>query len=347
MDDTGKKCSGMEDRIILYVDGELSAPERLEVESHLKSCDACRKLHESYAKLDRAASAVFVSDRRVPPVGLEKPVASRISELIGNFFLSPRFAFQAAALAAFILAAIVFYRGHIATEPSSVAVFGRFTCREFHIGSEPAAMASYYGVGEIAEGATIRAVENGTFSSEKFNVTFKPGALAKLESGKISLAGGSIDIDYFKKPAPANFEISTPNARIFIRGTKLKVSYFDSVTAVSVAEGRVAVMKKGGELVLGAGDGATVKKDGEAEISPKKETRAEPPVSVIPKAPAADRPVTAYEEPTAEAAVIKIDETTQPVAIEKKGNEKVLDYEVDIDSMDDRVKKLFFRKKQR
>lgn len=342
-------CDGMEDRIILYVDRELAPGERLEVENHLKSCASCRKIFESYAKIDRAASSVFVSERRLPAVKLEKSPSAGFFEQMRYLFGASRFALHAAAVAACVLAAVALYHSHIATESPSAPSFGRFTCREFRVGSEPAAIVNYHGAGEIAEGSTIAAAEPGAFSSERYDVAFRRGARAKLGSTEIALAEGTIDINYFSKPAPAGFAITTPNARILIRGTKLRVSYLNSATEVFVTEGLVAVAKKSAELILGAGEGAVVKIDGEAEFVPAKQKSDGP--KVFPQGPPDDTVPAGFRAPeTAESGVNAAgvhDGGTAPAAIEKKPGEKILDYEVDLESMDERTRNLFFRNKTR
>ena len=356
MGDVEIKCSGMEDNIILYVDRELSETEKCGVERHLESCPKCRKLYESYAKLDKSASRLFVSERPLAKVRLEKPAAAVFMDNIREWFASPRFTFQAAALAVFIFSAFLFYRGGIGPKSTPSAVLGKFICREFQAGAGQGNFASYFGAGEIADGAMVKAIEPGAFSSGKFNVIFRSGAEAKLGSGEIMLVSGSIDIDYFKKPAPANFVITTPNSRIFIRGTKLSVSYFNSVTEISVAEGRVAIMKKDGELILGPGDGAIVKITGEPERLTGKEVHKDLKTSELElkkisddKAldAAARSGVKPEETGTAETAVKNNGESTLPATVEKGPDEKILDYEVDLDSMDEKTRKLFFKNKPR
>ncbi|HNY11520.1 MAG TPA: zf-HC2 domain-containing protein [Candidatus Wallbacteria bacterium] len=357
MDDTAKKCSGMEDNIILYVDGELSEAEKRNVERHIESCSKCRKLHESYAKLDKAASALFVSERPLVKVRIQKTLAQKILEMISGLAVSQRFAFQTAVLAAFIFSAFFLYHGFLGPKLSSKAVLGRFVCPRFQAGVELEPVAGYFGAGEIFDGATVKAIETGTFSSDKFNVTFKSGAQAKLGANGIKLIAGAIDIDYFKKPAPVDFEISTPNSLIFIRGTRLAVSYLNSVTEVSVVEGRVAVMKKSGELILVAGDGAIIKKDGEPWRLTKNEIHVDMRTGELELKKNNDHKAldtllridSSRSEKTGpvEITVKNNNEGTQPVVIEKGPVEKLFDYEVDLNSMDEKTRRLFFKNKPR
>ncbi len=354
MGDVEKKCSGMEDEIILFIDGELSEAEKRGIESHLASCPACSKLYESYAKLDKTVSGIFVSARPLPEVRFEPSFIQRIMENLRKFVSSQRFAFSAAALAALLFSAFLLYSGSADKKHFPSAVLGRFVCPAFQAWVEPAPPADHFSAGEITDGMTVKAGGPGTFSSEKFSVIFKTGSCAKLGSAGIKLAAGEIDIDYFKKQAPLNFEITTPNSRIFIRGTKLKVRYNGSITDISVSEGVVAVMKKEGELILGAGDGAIVKKEGEPERLINKDVHLELKTNEAElkknndhKVPdAISRIVEKHEGiETAETIVKQVYEDTQPVIIKNGPGEKILDYEVDINSMDEKTRRLFFNNK--
>ena len=363
MDGTAKKCPVSEDDIILFVDRELSETEKRRVESHIKICGKCRIIYESYAKIDRSVSELFVSNRPLPEVRLEKPFVSRIADAIKKL-LPPRrrLAFQALALAAFVFAFFLFYHNYLASNKQGVEPFGRFICAEFQLDGESVPVVMRSGAAEIAEGSTLKAIGKGMFTSDKFDVIFKPGARAKLGSSGISLAAGAIDINYFKKYVPADFEISTPNAKIFIRGTRLAVSYLDGVTEVSVAQGRVAVLKKTGELILAAGERAVVMKEGEPSLLPKveepvSETReTELKIQGEHKNTSAAAPVNNGDK-TEETGVSGISKTSETVIKSPEnapappesnaGNsEKILDYEVDLDSMDEKTRRIFFPKRQ-
>jgi len=354
MGDVEKKCCGMEDEIILFVDGELSEAEKREFESHMASCPECRKLYESYAKLDKAASGLFVSSRPLPKVRFEPSFVQRILENLRNLVSPRRFAFSAAVIALFIVSAFLLYGGSRDQKPVSSAVLGRFVCPSFQAWVEPAPAADHFGAGEIIDGMTVKTAAPGTFSSEKFSVLFKTGSCAKLGSGGINLAAGEIDIDYFKKPVTLNFEISTPNSRIFIRGTKLKVRYNGSVTDISVSEGVVAVLKKEGEFILGAGESAIVKKEGEPKRLMDKDVRIEQGTNELELKKNNDHKVQdaisrIVERPevieTVETSVKPAGENTKPVTVEKGPKEKILDYEVDLNSMDEKTRRLFFNNK--
>lgn len=362
MDDIEKKCPVSEDDIILFVDRELSETEKRRVESHIKICDKCRIIYESYAKIDRSVSELFVSKRPLPEVRLEKTFISRIADAIKNM-LAPRrgLAFQALALAAIVFASFLFYHNYLVSNKHGVAPFGRFTCAEFQLDEESVPVIMRSGAAEIAEGSTLKAIGKGIFTSDKFDVIFKPGAQAKVSSSGISLAAGAIDINYFKKYVPADFEISTPNAKIFIRGTRLAVSYMDGVTEVSVAQGRVAVLKKTGELILAAGERAVVMKEGEPSLLPKLEEPAdetrETGLKIKDEHKNTSAAVPVYNsdktEETSVSGMSKTSETvlkddenaTAPVETGTGITEKILDYEVDLDSMDEKTRRIFFPKR--
>jgi hypothetical protein len=372
MEDIEKKCPVTEDEIILYADRELGETEKRRVENHIKICEKCRGLYETYVRIDRTASELFVSKRPLPEVRLEKPFVSRIADAIKKL-LPPRrrLAFQALALAAFVFTFFLFYHNYLAPNKHGGSSFGRFACDEFQLDGESVPVVMLSGAAEIAEGSTLKAVGKGMFTSDKFDVIFKPGAEAKLGSSGIRLAAGAIDINYYKKYVPADFEISTPNAKIFIRGTRLTVNYSDGITQVSVAKGRVAVLKKEGELILNAGERAVVKKEGEPSLLPK----VEEPVSETRetglkftgghKNKAAAVPAVYNSDITEEAKVSEISRTSgtlqSPLISEtvlkddenatasvKTGEvitEKKLDYEVDLDSMDEKTRRIFFPKR--
>jgi hypothetical protein len=370
MEDIEKKCPVTEDDIILYVDRELGEAEKRRVESHIKICEKCRGLYETYVRVDRTASELFVSKRPLPEVRLEKPFFTRIADAIKNM-IAPRrgFVFGTAALAVLIFSAFLFYYGAGENPKLFRAAIGKFISPAFHNGIGPVDFPGPYEI--VADGATVEADTSGVFLSEKFNIIFEAGAKAKLGSTGICLASGAIDIDYFKKPAPADFEISTPNARIFIRGTRLAVSFLDSVTKISVAEGRVAVLKKEGELIINAGERAVVMKEGEPSLLPKleepvnetretelkiqgehKNTSAAAPVHNGDKTEEAkiseiSRTSGTLQSPLTSETVLKDDENAAaPVKTGEVITEKILDYEVDLDSMDEKTRRIFFPKRQ-
>lgn len=371
MDDIEKKCPVSEDDIILFVDRELSETEKRRVETHIKICEKCRNLYESYVRVDRTASELFVSNRPLPEVRLEKPFVSRVADAIKNM-IAPRrgLAFQALALAFIVFASFLFYHNYLVSNKHGVAPFGRFTCAEFQLDGESVPVVMRSGAAEIAEGSTLKAIGKGMFTSDKFDVIFKPGAQAKVSSSGISLAAGAIDVNYFKKYVPADFEISTPNAKIFIRGTRLAVSYMAGVTEVSVAQGRVAVLKKAGEMILNAGERAVIVKEGEPSLLPKleepadetretglkikdehKNTAVAVPVHNGDKTEEANvseisRTSGKLQSPLTSETVLKNDENaTAPVETGTGITEKILDYEVDLDSMDEKTRRIFFPKR--
>src|SRR6266545_7056245 len=63
------ECEQVREQIALYAAGALDADERAQVERHLASCDACRRLVDELAEaagiLPRALAAV--SPHRLPP----------------------------------------------------------------------------------------------------------------------------------------------------------------------------------------------------------------------------------------------------------------------------------------
>jgi len=71
------KCDHVEDRLAFYVENEIDAAERREIESHLATCQVCEESLAAYMQLE--ASLVQRRDR-VPAAG---PVAARVMQRVG------------------------------------------------------------------------------------------------------------------------------------------------------------------------------------------------------------------------------------------------------------------------
>ena len=69
-------CQGNEEQIQAYLDGELSEPERLAVESHLAECEACAKLVRAYRGLFASLAAPVIPEA---PARLTGAVMARVA----------------------------------------------------------------------------------------------------------------------------------------------------------------------------------------------------------------------------------------------------------------------------
>ena len=134
--------------------------------------------------------------------------------------------------------------------------------------------------------------------------------------------------------------------------------------------GRVAVLKKEGELILAAGERAVVMKEGEPSLAPKTEelvteTR-ETGLLIKDKRENTSAAVSGHNEGrteetkvsepsriprtlpaplTSETALRNTSADTSPAAVNGGISEKILDYEVDLDSMDEKTRRIFFPKR--
>ncbi|NUO49140.1 MAG: FecR domain-containing protein [Polyangiaceae bacterium] len=105
-----------------------------------------------------------------------------------------------------------------------------------------------------------------------------------------------------KLPAPDQFSVHTPDARVVVHGTDFVVSvrldneHGGTVTSVSVREGVVSVHHQGGEAVLGAGESwSSAEQRAPAPVS----ASASPPVPAIASASAVTVPTSKpSEQPT-------------------------------------------------
>ncbi|MBR0715189.1 FecR family protein [Bradyrhizobium liaoningense] len=80
----------------------------------------------------------------------------------------------------------------------------------------------------------------------------------------IELSSKALFIEVPRKPGGARFKVLTPQAIAAVRGTKWAVDASDGKTAVFVADGRVAVSRRGGgkSVTLGVGEGVDVEGPG-------------------------------------------------------------------------------------
>jgi len=107
------QCEKVKNRLVEYVDGELSEPERTEVASHLDECDACRdqcqQLREGDRAIKQALSSLAPPGRYLTSArrkALEEAHADRRRPLK---LISFRRFVAAAAIAAIIASAYVMY----------------------------------------------------------------------------------------------------------------------------------------------------------------------------------------------------------------------------------------------
>lgn len=71
------KCNHVEDRLPFYVENEIDAAERREIDSHLASCHSCGESLAVYVQLE---ASLMQRRERVPAVG---PFATRVMQQVG------------------------------------------------------------------------------------------------------------------------------------------------------------------------------------------------------------------------------------------------------------------------
>jgi anti-sigma factor RsiW len=117
------KCKKYEEKIILYLYGELGEKERAELENHINECPECSK---DFAYTKKVFKALDKSKQEVPEANWEKcwreidTGAHKKPSLQKSSFFFPRWAYVAAALLlVFVLGAII---GRFLFFPSPQAV---------------------------------------------------------------------------------------------------------------------------------------------------------------------------------------------------------------------------------
>jgi anti-sigma factor RsiW len=99
---TTKYCAGMEDKLVVYVDGRANPAERRAVEEHLAACSGCRNRAEDFRALWGALDDLpAISPSAAFDASLRARIAAEPAHRgLWAWLPSPRFAFAVTALVA-------------------------------------------------------------------------------------------------------------------------------------------------------------------------------------------------------------------------------------------------------
>ncbi len=107
------RCKKYEEKIILYLYGELSDKEKAELESHIRTCSLCTRdlayTREVFKAVDRSRPEIPEANWAKCWAGIESGTAPRPREK-KSFFLVPRWVFAAAAVLVIFVAGVLIGR---------------------------------------------------------------------------------------------------------------------------------------------------------------------------------------------------------------------------------------------
>jgi len=286
-----KECDGMEERVILLIDGELDGQEAHATLEHVAECGDCKKLFDEHKRITLAAETLFARKEKLPRICFEEePFFATLLNPISTFFrnlIGARLSRLAVGAAAILIIAVLAFElntfkieSPVATPDTATIVVGRLEGSPVSLTTRDGKLVNIGREGEIAAGSTI-ATGNGEarLATDRYNVNISSRTIAMVTKDGVKLERGRIFIDYFKKPG--HYTIDTPNARIEIVGTKLSVSFDGVKTEVAVTEGKVKVEKNNGEIYLLAGEKALVEKYFEpVKVAPNEKTVVNGPVTI-------------------------------------------------------------------
>lgn len=78
------RCAELENELGCFIDGELAAPERREVENHLGECPACRAQVESQQQVKALVKRTLSGPQAAPPAGLLAKVHTTLDTADGR-----------------------------------------------------------------------------------------------------------------------------------------------------------------------------------------------------------------------------------------------------------------------
>lgn len=134
------KCKKYEEKLILYLYGELDEKERAEIENHINECPECSR-DVAYTK--KVFKALDKSEEEIPEANWEKcwrkidAGVYKKPSMKKSFFLFPRWTYAAAALLlVFVLGAIIarflFFSGQQAPDEQALSASSiQFTLQEY------------------------------------------------------------------------------------------------------------------------------------------------------------------------------------------------------------------------
>jgi hypothetical protein len=254
--------------------GTASDAVRLEAESHLESCAACREERGAWAVLgalrdDEGPRLSPFAEGRVLARLVEARVAGAAAPRASR---APRLAIGLAAVAL-------------------VAAGGTLVSRAG--GQRLAALFGRTPVPVVVEGQRIEAAAPGAIAFSGAGVSYQPGTSLTFHPAArtVDVARGEVDVDVDPKSGlPGHFRVTTKRFVVEVLGTRFVVT----PTSVRTLRGRVRILDRAGHevAVLRAGEwwsGADLAPPEAAPVTPAPEVAPAPPpapVAVPARAPA-------------------------------------------------------------
>jgi len=368
-------CEKYEDLIILSVDGELDEAGARTLDEHLAACEKCRALYDGYERMDSAVRATIVpGEDEIPLFSPDKKTMGFLDLVIG-FFSGTRAVPAMVASAAFVgMLATALYI-YIQGDPA-----GEMRSSGFLAGYSESALSKFEKNAVLEEGtAVVTADDSSEFVTRYYSMRPERDAHFTVGKRKVAISAGSANFEFFR--SGDEYSVETPDFTIFITGTKFSVSCAPSSSCVSVRKGSVRVRTSSDEKDVAAGNLALVRR-GQTRIEVRTDSTA--PKNVETKAAEAKNPETKAsgvkiigpteaKEPgrktkdTAGAAASSSETNISHNALPAANGSEIsrdaagggaavtsetalknangIGYEVDIDSLDAKTRKLIFNKK--
>lgn len=265
-------CKEIGERLLDWVEGELSGSEQARVAAHLQECSACK---DEVRLLQAMTRSIAGLPELAAPKGIEARVMARLRGqgrapasqgwFAGLLAGRPAFA-MAGALALVLLVAggFLFWGRSAGTGAAQVAAVPSGVRLDVSTGvanveGNPASTGMM-----LAEGGLLEVSDD--FKGKLIYpdgswVRVRPGASVRVFSRSLGLKSGQVWLKVTK--GGEGFQVETPQAVVAVRGTVFGVDY-DAVagrTAVQVEEGRVEVTSAQDSQMLAAGESARVAAD--------------------------------------------------------------------------------------
>ncbi len=262
-------CKEIGEKLLDWVEGELSGSEQARVAAHLQECSSCK---DEVRLLQAMTRSIAGLPELAAPKGIEARVMARLrgqgrAQAAPSWFaglLSARPAMAAAGALAVVLLLVggfLFWgrtagtgAAQIAAVPSGVRL--DISTGAANVEGNPASTGTM-----LAEGGLLEV--SGDFKGKLIYpdgswVRVRPGASVRVFRRSLGLKSGQVWLKVTK--GGEGFQVETPQAVVAVRGTVFGVDYDDvqGRTAVQVEEGRVEVTTPQDSQMLGAGDSARV-----------------------------------------------------------------------------------------
>jgi hypothetical protein len=254
-------CADFEPRLNALVDGELADDERAAVDTHLASCESCRRTLEAIREQHLRLEAAFLTERRAAEVLAERVVRAHRRPPFPRFLLA-----ASAAAAAAILVAFVVFRERQVSElrerldraesscqalekrlqaPTAAAkkpmarlavATGAVECRTTKEGAWEAVGPG----GGLEEGASVRTADRSKCSfdcADGTELRLNGATEIRFEKPRaVRLARGEIFTRVAKDPSP--YTVTTDQTMIEAVGTSLNIVHRPAEsTVLTVVEG--------------------------------------------------------------------------------------------------------------